>query len=130
MKTELLHSYSTVSLSGLSRSLSQLSLSQGGQAGNNNLSPEVNGKYSVSQANLPDSKAQGPTFVEGLQEWGRNTFRKKTLYRKVPFLNWIPEYSLNKMMCDLIAGLTVGLTILPQALAYASLAGLPPQVRS
>ena len=30
---------------------------------------------------------------------------------------------------DLIAGLTVGLTTVPQALAYAEVAGLPVQVR-
>lgn len=28
---------------------------------------------------------------------------------------------------DLIAGITVGLTVLPQGLAYATLAGLEPQ---
>jgi len=31
-------------------------------------------------------------------------------------------------VADIIAGITVGLTILPQALAYAQVAGLPPQV--
>ena len=30
---------------------------------------------------------------------------------------------------DLIAGLTVGLTVIPQGLAYAVIAELPPQVR-
>ena len=32
-------------------------------------------------------------------------------------------------MSDLIAGLTVGLMVVPQALAYASIAGLPLEVR-
>uniref|UniRef100_A0A2M4CBI8 Putative secreted protein n=1 Tax=Anopheles marajoara TaxID=58244 RepID=A0A2M4CBI8_9DIPT len=32
------------------------------------------------------------------------------------------------MVADLIAGITVGLTVLPQGLAYATLAGLEPQV--
>lgn len=30
---------------------------------------------------------------------------------------------------DFIAGLSVGLTVIPQALAYAEVAGLPPQVK-
>lgn len=30
---------------------------------------------------------------------------------------------------DIIAGLSVGLTVIPQALAYAEVAGLPPQVK-
>lgn len=34
------------------------------------------------------------------------------------------------MQGDLIAGLTVGLTVIPQSLAYAKIAELPPQVRS
>jgi sodium-independent sulfate anion transporter 11 len=32
-------------------------------------------------------------------------------------------------VADLVAGVTVGLTLIPQAIAYASLAGLDPQVR-
>lgn len=31
-------------------------------------------------------------------------------------------------MYDLIAGITVGLTIIPQSIAYASVAGLPLEV--
>ena len=37
-------------------------------------------------------------------------------------------FSLRHLQCDLIAGLTVGLTVIPQGLAYAKIAGLPPQV--
>ena len=32
-------------------------------------------------------------------------------------------------MSDLVAGITVGLTIIPQAMAYASVAGIPAKVR-
>lgn len=39
-------------------------------------------------------------------------------------------YRLNHFQCDLIAGLTVGLTVIPQGLAYAVVAGLQPQVRA
>lgn len=43
---------------------------------------------------------------------------------------WLPEYNSEKAIADLIAGITVGLTVIPQALAYATLAGLNPQVKT
>lgn len=39
----------------------------------------------------------------------------------------MPSYSTDKGISDLIAGVTVGLTVMPQSLAYATLAGLEPQ---
>lgn len=53
---------------------------------------------------------------------------KTLLVRRVPILQWAPKYNTHKFFCDLIAGITVGLTVMPQALAYATLAGLEPQV--
>jgi Sulfate permease family len=35
---------------------------------------------------------------------------------------------LEQFQGDLIAGITVGLTVIPQSLAYAKIAELPPQV--
>jgi sodium-independent sulfate anion transporter 11 len=52
---------------------------------------------------------------------------KKHLRRKIPLLEWLPKYSLASGVSDLIAGLTVGLTVIPQGIAYAVVAGLPPQ---
>lgn len=45
-----------------------------------------------------------------------------------PVLTWLPRYKLRWLKMDLLAGLTVGLTTVPQALAYAEVAGLPVQV--
>ncbi|XP_077381149.1 sodium-independent sulfate anion transporter isoform X2 [Festucalex cinctus] len=45
----------------------------------------------------------------------------------LPILSWIPKYNLKWLQMDLLAGLTVGLTTVPQALAYAEVAGLPVQ---
>ncbi|XP_051980163.1 sodium-independent sulfate anion transporter [Xyrauchen texanus] len=50
-----------------------------------------------------------------------------TLRTCFPILTWLPVYSLTWLKMDLIAGLTVGLTVVPQALAYAEVAGLPVQ---
>lgn len=51
-----------------------------------------------------------------------------TLKAWLPILSWLPRYSLKWLQMDLLAGLTVGLTTVPQALAYAEVAGLPVQV--
>uniref|UniRef100_A0A8C2ZPD2 Sodium-independent sulfate anion transporter n=1 Tax=Cyclopterus lumpus TaxID=8103 RepID=A0A8C2ZPD2_CYCLU len=50
-----------------------------------------------------------------------------TLKAWLPILSWLPRYKLKWLQLDLLAGLTVGLTTVPQALAYAEVAGLPVQ---
>ncbi|XP_060700440.1 sodium-independent sulfate anion transporter isoform X2 [Hemiscyllium ocellatum] len=50
-----------------------------------------------------------------------------TLKKRLPILRWLPQYSLQWLRMDLLAGLTVGLTVVPQGLAYAEIAGLPVQ---
>ena len=50
--------------------------------------------------------------------------------KKFPFLNWLLRYRLRWFVSDFVAGLTVGLMVVPQALAYASIANLPHQVSS
>ncbi|GAB5581388.1 prestin isoform X1 [Prionailurus iriomotensis] len=49
------------------------------------------------------------------------------LQRRLPILAWLPDYSVSWLKMDAIAGLSVGLTVIPQALAYAEVAALPPQ---
>jgi len=44
----------------------------------------------------------------------------------LPFLQWLPNYKSAFFKKDLIAGLTVAIVLIPQAMAYAMLAGLPP----
>ena len=43
----------------------------------------------------------------------------------VPFLDWLPRYSRKDLSGDLPAGLTVGVLLIPQGMAYATIAGLP-----
>lgn len=38
------------------------------------------------------------------------------------------RYTADDFIGDLVAGITVGLTVIPQALAYAGIAGLDPAV--
>lgn len=43
----------------------------------------------------------------------------------LPILRWLPEYSRDDFRGDLSAGLTVGVMLVPQGMAYALLAGVP-----
>ncbi|MEN3033810.1 MAG: SulP family inorganic anion transporter [Aquificaceae bacterium] len=44
----------------------------------------------------------------------------------MPFARWFEDYDRSKFVRDLIAGLTVAAVLVPQGMAYALLAGLPP----
>ena len=44
----------------------------------------------------------------------------------IPILEWLPNYKKEYLGGDLSAGLTVGIMLIPQGMAYAMIAGLPP----
>jgi len=46
----------------------------------------------------------------------------------LPILGWLPRYRRKDLAGDLTAGLTVAVMLVPQGMAYAMLAGLPPVV--
>ncbi|MFN3880510.1 MAG: SulP family inorganic anion transporter [Nitrincola lacisaponensis] len=48
--------------------------------------------------------------------------------RYFPILQWLPLYSRETLVSDLLAAVIVTLMLIPQSLAYAMLAGLPPEV--
>ena len=48
------------------------------------------------------------------------------LTKVFPFLGWFKDYNLASFRTDFISGLTVALVLIPQSMAYAQLAGLPP----
>jgi len=55
------------------------------------------------------------------------TIKNSIASRFVPFLAWIPELKKKGVLRnDIIAGITVAMVLIPQSMAYASLAGLPP----
>ncbi|OQX23563.1 MAG: sodium-independent anion transporter [Desulfobacteraceae bacterium IS3] len=43
-----------------------------------------------------------------------------------PFLVWFEDYNTDALKADALAGLTVALVLIPQSMAYAQLAGMPP----
>ncbi|WP_277251828.1 SulP family inorganic anion transporter [Neptunomonas phycophila] len=50
------------------------------------------------------------------------------LKRYLPIFDWIGNYNQRTLTSDLIAALIVTIMLIPQSLAYALLAGLPPEV--
>ena len=55
--------------------------------------------------------------------------QKSTLQRYLPIVDWLPDYDFGKLFrWDLVAGLTVWALLVPEAMAYAGIAGVPPEV--
>ncbi len=44
----------------------------------------------------------------------------------LPIFHWLPLYKKSDLRGDLFAGITVGVLLIPQSMAYALLAGIPP----
>lgn len=61
------------------------------------------------------TRATGATSVGGLS-------------RRLPFLRWLRHYRRADLPSDLVAGVVTAIMLVPQSMAYAQLAGLPPQV--
>ncbi|QPG99812.1 hypothetical protein C2857_002609 [Epichloe festucae Fl1] len=75
------------------------------------------------------------SFVEGpptTSEWLHDqipTQQEAGAYVKslFPFLSWMGHYNLQWLAGDIVAGVTIGAVVVPQGMAYASLAKLEPQ---
>ena len=48
------------------------------------------------------------------------------LKKIIPILEWLPAYNKSLFKDDLVAGIIVGIILIPQGIAYALIAGLPP----
>lgn len=114
----------------------------------NNNSDRPNGRYSQKSELSLDIPSNFPPYhgssdfiindtpeescVKSTSNWCKTTakkvFSKKTLYKRLPILTWLPKYNSQDAVGDLVAGITVGLTVIPQALAYAGIANLPAAV--
>ncbi|KAL9945734.1 hypothetical protein D7B24_007038 [Verticillium nonalfalfae] len=80
-------------------------------------------------------RAMGRSYLEEdptIQQWLATLIPTKqgaigyalTLF---PCVGWVPRYNLRWFLGDVVAGMTVGLVVVPQALAYALLAKLTPE---
>lgn len=52
---------------------------------------------------------------------------KQYFLDKAPIIGWLPRYNPRWILNDVIAGLTLGLMLIPQGLSYATLATIPVQ---
>ncbi|KAI1209500.1 sulfate transporter 4.1 [Annulohypoxylon truncatum] len=50
---------------------------------------------------------------------------RQYLLDKLPIIQWIPRYSPSWLLQDFMAGLTIGVLLIPQGLAYAKIATIP-----
>ncbi|KAK3815507.1 MAG: sulfate transporter family-domain-containing protein [Benniella sp.] len=71
-----------------------------------------------------------------LREYSRNIVRwlkavpsniPRYIQERLPIVRWLPKYSRAWAMKDIVAGITVGLIVVPQGMSYAKVAGLPVQ---
>ncbi|MCJ1438759.1 Sulfate permease 2 [Xylographa pallens] len=93
------------------------------------------GKENLTRGESVFSVSSADTYVEEeptVSEWLHEitpTSRQCLYYfwNLFPFLHWIGRYNAQWLFGDLIAGITVGAVVVPQGMAYATLAGLPPQ---
>ncbi|XP_031701762.1 solute carrier family 26 member 9 [Anarrhichthys ocellatus] len=52
---------------------------------------------------------------------------KGLLFRHLPVLSWLPKYKVKEnLLCDVISGVSAGTIQVPQGMAFALLANLPP----
>ncbi|NWI07047.1 S26A6 protein, partial [Tichodroma muraria] len=86
----------------------------------------------LSEAELEEVAQRKPPTKPSLRGCLRKTrcsgsAAKSLLFRFLPFLRWLPRYPIKDwLLGDIVSGFSVGIMHLPQGLAYALLAGLPP----
>jgi len=64
----------------------------------------------------------------GWVSWLRYTSRSMAscLPQYLPIIKWLPNYTKHSFLSDAMAGISVGVLLIPSSLAYATLAQLPP----
>jgi sulfate permease, SulP family len=67
----------------------------------------------------------GPRPAVDPRQWARP--RPTGARRFLPILGWLPAYDRSFLRFDVIAGATIWGLLVPESIAYAGLAGLPPQ---
>lgn len=72
---------------------------------------------------------ENPSFCKSVGEELSSCDFREALETFFPGFNVAKNYKLDYLLSDFIAGITVGLTVIPQGIAYAILAELPPEVR-
>ncbi|OCT83375.1 hypothetical protein XELAEV_18025916mg [Xenopus laevis] len=94
--------------------------------------------YTINRSVLYEQELGGPapnppSTVRSFVGAAKRKFRcsasaaKQTLFQFIPILHWLPRYPVKEwLLGDIVSGVSVGILQLPQGLAYALLAGVPP----
>lgn len=69
----------------------------------------------------------GDAVEKNTQSGGFGRIHRRRLVRLLPFLLWWPRVSGHTLRSDLAAGLTGAIVALPQGVAFAAIAGMPPE---
>lgn len=94
---------------------------------NNDINNDINNNNNDDDDDNDNSRRFDAPSRGGDDKWGalRGAWRKLPYY--IPVTMWLPAYKWRTMLLrDLIAGVAVASLLIPQSLAYALLAGMPP----
>ncbi|WP_458210939.1 SulP family inorganic anion transporter [Haladaptatus sp. NG-SE-30] len=76
------------------------------------------------------SKKTHDTTADAESEMESERLQKRISHRFssiLPVFKWLPQYDTSWLRLDIVAGITVAASVIPEGLAYASLANLPPE---
>lgn len=76
---------------------------------------------------LDNTKQSGRVIRQKIKKSCRKLCSVKSVKKRLPITEWLPKYNTTVLIQDIIAGITVGLTAIPQGIAYAIVAGLSPE---
>lgn len=76
---------------------------------------------------LEDSDHSDRKVQQRIKKSLRKVCSAQSAKKRLPIIEWLPKYKRTFLIQDFIAGITVGLTAIPQSIAYAVIAGLSPE---
>jgi len=87
----------------------------------------LNVKHEVPRPESADSKQLWANWKDKTTSscMAKVTDSQYVLESVLPCIKWMRSYDKSNLSTDIIAGLTVGIMIIPQSMSYAKLAGLP-----
>jgi len=74
-----------------------------------------------------DGRPSRSAYESPRQETTEGKLEDRPLQKYLPVLGWICNITKENVCKDLLAGITVGVLLIPQSMSYAALAHLPPQ---
>lgn len=91
--------------------------------------PAILKSASKKIVNYPENDIDTISSKDWLSRFWTNPFPpiKSYFLSLFPILTWIHRYNVGWLTGDLIAGLTVGIVVVPQGMSYAQIATLPPE---